>query len=67
LHATLAEGTLHAIYRQACRFVPAADLQQHFFTGELLKETRTVDHIGQGSGSSREKKNKRRKRRRRHK
>jgi predicted RNA binding protein YcfA (HicA-like mRNA interferase family) len=34
LHASLATGTLHAIYRQACRFVAAKDLQPHFYTGE---------------------------------
>ena len=27
----LAIGTLHAIYRQACRYVPAADLRPSFF------------------------------------
>ena len=27
----LTVGTLHAIYRQACRFVPAEDLRAHFF------------------------------------
>ena len=30
-HAELAPGTLHAIYRQALRYVPAADLHAHFF------------------------------------
>jgi predicted RNA binding protein YcfA (HicA-like mRNA interferase family) len=33
LHRTLAPGTLHAIYRQASRFVPESDLRPHFFTG----------------------------------
>lgn len=32
LHEELATGTLHAIYRQAVRFLPAADLHRHFFT-----------------------------------
>ena len=31
LHPELAPGTLHAIYRQAARFVPARDLHPHFF------------------------------------
>lgn len=32
LHPDLAPGTLHAIYRQAGRFVPTSELQPHFFT-----------------------------------
>ncbi len=32
LHATLATGTLHAIYRAAARFIPEADLRSHFYT-----------------------------------
>ena len=32
LHEELATGTLHAIYRQAVRFLPAADLHRQFFT-----------------------------------
>jgi predicted RNA binding protein YcfA (HicA-like mRNA interferase family) len=32
LHASLAPGTLLAIYRQACRFVPESELQPHFFS-----------------------------------
>jgi len=32
LHKELATGTLHAIYRQASRFVDAADLRPHFFS-----------------------------------
>ena len=32
LHPELAPGTLHAIYRQAARFVPASQLRPHFFT-----------------------------------
>jgi predicted RNA binding protein YcfA (HicA-like mRNA interferase family) len=31
LHKELAPGTLRAIYRQACRFIPEADLQPRFF------------------------------------
>jgi predicted RNA binding protein YcfA (HicA-like mRNA interferase family) len=34
LHRSLAEGTLHAIFRQACRFVPEKDLRRWFFTGD---------------------------------
>src|SRR6516164_4882916 len=41
LHASLATGTLHAIYRQACRFVDASDLQAHFYSGEPSKPTST--------------------------
>jgi predicted RNA binding protein YcfA (HicA-like mRNA interferase family) len=33
LHKDLSRGTLHAIFRQACRFVPEAELRAHFFTG----------------------------------
>jgi predicted RNA binding protein YcfA (HicA-like mRNA interferase family) len=33
LHPALATGTLHAIYRQACRFVPESELQTHFYSG----------------------------------
>jgi predicted RNA binding protein YcfA (HicA-like mRNA interferase family) len=32
LHRTLAAGTLHAIYRQAARYVPERDLRPRFFT-----------------------------------
>ena len=32
LHRTLADGTLHAIYRQACRYVPERQLRARFFT-----------------------------------
>jgi predicted RNA binding protein YcfA (HicA-like mRNA interferase family) len=32
LHDELAPGTLHAIYRQALRYVPANELHPHFFT-----------------------------------
>lgn len=31
LHAELAPGTLRAIFRQACRFVPESDLRSLFF------------------------------------
>jgi predicted RNA binding protein YcfA (HicA-like mRNA interferase family) len=33
LHKELSRGTLHAIFRQACRFVPEAELGPHFFGG----------------------------------
>jgi predicted RNA binding protein YcfA (HicA-like mRNA interferase family) len=32
LHADVDRGTLHAIYRQALRFIPEADLRPHFYT-----------------------------------
>ena len=32
LHDELAPGTLHAIYRQASRFIAARELRPHFFT-----------------------------------
>jgi predicted RNA binding protein YcfA (HicA-like mRNA interferase family) len=32
LHRDLAPGTVAAIYRQALRFVPEAELRPHFFT-----------------------------------
>ena len=32
LHDELAPGTLHAVYRQALRFIPADGLQPHFFS-----------------------------------
>lgn len=31
LHRTLAAGTLQAIFRQACRYVPEAELRPRFF------------------------------------
>ena len=34
LHRTLDQGTLHAIFRQAMRYVPEADLRPWFFTEE---------------------------------
>jgi len=32
LHDAVDKGTLHAIFRQALRFIPEADLRPHFFT-----------------------------------
>ncbi len=32
VHRELTAGTLHAIYRQASRFVPQQDLRREFFT-----------------------------------
>ena len=32
IHKKLAPGTLHAIYRQASRYVPEEDLREWFFT-----------------------------------
>lgn len=34
LHRSLADGTLRAIVRQACRFVPEAELRRWFFPGD---------------------------------
>lgn len=31
-HKSLAPGTLHAIFRQACRYIPEAELLGWFFT-----------------------------------
>ncbi len=31
-HRELDKGTLHAIFRQACRFIPEQELRPHFFT-----------------------------------
>jgi predicted RNA binding protein YcfA (HicA-like mRNA interferase family) len=31
LHRTLAAGTLQAVFRQACRYVPEVELRPHFF------------------------------------
>jgi predicted RNA binding protein YcfA (HicA-like mRNA interferase family) len=31
-HKEMDRGTLHAIYRQACRFIPETDLRPRFFT-----------------------------------
>jgi len=33
LHKQLDVGTLQAIYRQACRFVPQEELKTHFYSG----------------------------------
>ena len=32
LHKKLDPGTLHGIFRQACRYIPEADLRTWFFT-----------------------------------
>jgi len=32
LHKKIDPGTLHAIFRQACRYIPEADLRTWFFT-----------------------------------
>lgn len=55
LHRSLATGTLHAIYRQACRFVPESELQRHFFIDpELDTTSRPRPHAKQKPrGSSR--------------
>jgi predicted RNA binding protein YcfA (HicA-like mRNA interferase family) len=34
LHRSLAPGTLHAIYRQALRFVPEAELKPKFYAAD---------------------------------
>lgn len=33
LHRELAPGTIQAIYRQALRFIPEAELHPHFYAG----------------------------------
>ena len=33
LHRDLAPGTIRAVYRQACRFVPEGELRPFFFSG----------------------------------
>ena len=33
LHKQLAIGTLHAVFRDACRYIPEADLRPWIFTG----------------------------------
>jgi predicted RNA binding protein YcfA (HicA-like mRNA interferase family) len=48
LHTSLATGTLHALYRQGCRFVPDADLRRHFYSGEP-SDTDPVERGGQES------------------
>jgi predicted RNA binding protein YcfA (HicA-like mRNA interferase family) len=35
LHDALAMGTTHAIFRQACRYVPEGDLRPFFFNRTL--------------------------------
>jgi len=32
LHEDVDRGTLHAVYRQALRFIPEAELRPHFYT-----------------------------------
>ena len=32
LHQKMFDGTLHAIYRQACRFIPEDELREDFFS-----------------------------------
>lgn len=34
VHKNIAPGTLHAIFRQASRYIPEADLKTWFFTDE---------------------------------
>lgn len=34
VHKSLSPGTMHAIFRQACRYIPEADLKPWFFTEE---------------------------------
>src|SRR2546422_9346637 len=63
LHTALVPGTLHAIYRQACRFIPETDLQSHFYSGGPSK--RVPDAEGselQETPRGRRSKNKRRER-----
>ncbi len=31
-HKAIAMGTILAIYRQACRFIPESDLRRHFYS-----------------------------------
>jgi len=33
MHRKMSIGTIHAIYRQACRFIPEEDLREDFFSG----------------------------------
>ena len=33
MHRKMAVGTIHAIYRQACRFIPGEYLRKDFFSG----------------------------------
>jgi predicted RNA binding protein YcfA (HicA-like mRNA interferase family) len=63
LHSSLAVGTLQAIYRQATRFIPEADLQPHFYTGDRPKPTPDPERpTSERTGGSRSTKNKRRRR-----
>ena len=32
MHRKMSVGTIHAIYRQACRFIPEEDLREDFFS-----------------------------------
>ena len=32
MHRKMSVGTIHAIYRQACRFIPEGDLRKDFFS-----------------------------------
>ena len=32
IHRKMSVGTIHAIYRQACRFIPGDDLRKDFFS-----------------------------------
>lgn len=34
IHRELAPGTLHAIFRQACRFIPETDLRPFFYRSQ---------------------------------
>jgi predicted RNA binding protein YcfA (HicA-like mRNA interferase family) len=34
IHKNIVPGTLHAVFRQACRYIPEADLKTWFFTEE---------------------------------
>ena len=34
MHRKMSVGVIHAIYRQACRFIPEEDLRKDFFAGE---------------------------------
>jgi predicted RNA binding protein YcfA (HicA-like mRNA interferase family) len=40
LHRSLAPGTLHAIYRQASRFVAESELQRHFYAADPQERRR---------------------------
>ena len=56
MHASLAPGTLHAIYRHACRFLSENALQPHFYSGEPSTRARDLErqepeHTGGGQGT----------------